>query len=129
MASGEPVKRTALKRKTPMRRTRMVAKPPRRITRPCPGSDPAYLERVRGLPCRAPAGQVIPSDYPFHSGDVVAHHAGPKVNDSTAVPLCWKHHGEWHSANGAFKGWNKYARRMWAEVAIAETRRILGWQL
>jgi hypothetical protein len=55
-------------------------------------------------------------------GDVVAHHAGPKSNDSTAVPLCHKHHQQWHDANGVFKGWIKQLRRTWAAMAIDATR-------
>lgn len=58
-------------------------------------------------------------------GDVVAHHAGPKTNDSTAVPLCWKHHAAWHEGNGVFKSWSKAQRREWAENAIAETQAVL----
>lgn len=56
-----------------------------------------------------------------------AHHAGPKSNDSTAIPLCLKHHDEWHSANGWTKHLVKDARRAWAESAIAVTRVMLGW--
>lgn len=58
---------------------------------------------------------------------MVAHHAGPKANDSTAVPLCFGHHGDWHdlSGNGVFGGFTKSDRRAWAESAIKDTRRII----
>ena len=101
---------------------------PRRVTRPGPGSDPAYLEAVRKRPCMVQ--QFVYAQRLrdlFCGGDVVAHHAGPKINDSTAVPLCVTHHSHWHDANGAFKGWNKCERRIWAEQAIAVTRGVLGW--
>jgi hypothetical protein len=70
----------------------------------------------------------VPTDWPHgeHLGDVVAHHAGPKTNDSTTVPLCFGHHDAWHSANGAFKGMDKEQRRKWAEFAIAETRLLVA---
>ena len=85
----------------------MRKKAPRRVTRPGPGSDPAYLDAVRKLPCML----IVDCE-----GEVVAHHAGPKANDSTAVPLCWKHHGEWHDANGPFKWLDKTSQRDWAST-------------
>jgi hypothetical protein len=108
-----------LSRKAPLRRSRMKrAGAPRRVTRPGPGRDEAYLEAVRKLPCFIASGDC--------EGDVVAHHAGPKSNDSTCVPLCWKHHGNWHDARGPFVALDKQGRRMWAESAIEVTRARTG---
>jgi hypothetical protein len=77
---------------------------------------------VRKLPCLFVATGEC-------DGDVVAHHAGPKKNDSTGVPLCVRHHGHWHDANGVFKGWKKESRRQWAGAAIADTRQdVAGTQ-
>lgn len=120
----KPVRAPKRNRK-PLKRLRwMVAKPPRRVTRPGPGSDPAYLAKVRKLDCCAPRVWVFTglTDDEEHGGDVVAHHAGPKSNDSTAVPLCVKHHDQWHNGNGVFKGLGKDARRKWAAERIIETR-------
>jgi hypothetical protein len=133
------VKRSALKRsgwlkrKTPLRARKPIArsgpirkKLPRRITRPGPGSDPAYLTEVRKLPCCAPRISLVGTEALLHDGDVVAHHAGPKTNDSTAVALCFKHHDQWHAGNGVFKGWFKSERREWADAAIDDTRRLVA---
>jgi hypothetical protein len=115
-----PKARKPLLRKKPMREAL-----PRRITRPGPGSDPVYLAKVRRLKCAKPIG--IRFGYWPCGGDIVAHHAGPKSNDSTAVPLCVKHHAQWHDANGVFKGWDREQRRAWAAATIAWTRMALGW--
>lgn len=121
MKRGKP-----LARSKPLRRGRLrKAAQPRRVTRPGPGSDPAYLAKVRKLPCCAPRISLVGPEALMHEGDVVAHHAGRKTNDSTAVALCWKHHGQWHDLNGVFKGWNKEQRRYWASAAIDDTRRII----
>lgn len=119
MKRGKP-----LERRTPIRRTRMRKALPRRITRPGPGSSPAYLTEARKLPCLA--RDLGPKGPYSCEGDIVAHHAGPKVNDSTAVPLCAKHHQQWHDANGVFKGWGKEGRRAWAKAAIDATRLLVA---
>lgn len=115
----KPIARPKKARK-PIRRSRMKRRLPRRVTRPGPGSDPAYLQRVRERRCLV--GSCVDGELPSH-----AHHAGPKSNDSTAVPLCSRHHREWHDANGFFRGATKEARRAWAATAITVTRAALGW--
>ena len=116
-------RKSALRRKRPMRKAL-----PRRVTRPGPGSDPAYLEAVRKLPCRIQAQREAAgfTTYGTCAFPSQAHHAGPKKNDSTAVPLCWGHHDQWHSGNGIFKGWTKADRRAWADAAIDDTRRLVA---
>ena len=103
-------------RRSPMRK----GGTPKRLSRP--GSDPVYLEEVRKLPCRVRRPWGVSGSAQACSGDVVAHHAGPKSNDSTAVPLCWEHHQQWHDGTGVFDDWRKPERREWAATAIAETR-------
>jgi hypothetical protein len=120
----------------PTRKQRKAPKPtprrpmrkalPRRVTRPGPGSDPAYLAEVRKLPCCAPRGILLRQAMHDCDGPIHAHHAGPKTNDRTAVALCWKHHQAWHDANGVFKGWRKPERREWADAAIDDTRRLVA---
>lgn len=118
--------RAPKKARQPLKRLRwMVKKAPRRITRPGPGSDPVYLAHVRNLPCRV-LRVWVNSGVRFCEGDTVAHHAGPKTNDSTAVPLCVKHHAQWHDLNGVFKGWKKADRRGWADRAIEDIRSIIA---
>jgi len=114
-----------MNRYAPLRRTRIKRKAPRRVTRPGPGSDPAYLDAVRKLPCRVFRSWATYAPM-VCEGEMHAHHAGPKKNDSTAVPLCWKHHGQWHDANGVFKDWRKEERRAWAEASIEDTRKTIS---
>lgn len=89
---------------------------PRRVTRPGVGRDRWYLAWVRTLPC------LLEAESYSCNGPVHAHHAGPKRLDRTAVPLCMVHHDQWHSANGYFRGWERNARRAWAEIAISVTQ-------
>lgn len=113
-----------IQRRTPIRARRRMkrAAQPRRVTRPGVGSDPAYLAWVRGLPCLVAGNDTPCNGWPCHS-----HHAGKKTHDRTAIPLCFNHHNEWHSGVGCFdvrRGWNKTARRAWADVAI---KVVQGW--
>ena len=116
MTRGKPLARYA-----PLRRSWMRKALPRRVTRPGPGSDPAYLDAVRKLPCYCEGFGCY--------GDIVAHHAGPKSWDKGAVPLCVKHHAEWHDGNGSFKRWDKAERRAWADYAIRSTQHWVGGAL
>lgn len=115
-----------LERSKPLKRSKPIRrKLPRRVTRPGPGSDPGYLAKVRRLPCARPRISLDGHHDLDCEGDVVAHHAGPKSNDSTAVALCVKHHQQWHDGNGIFRRWRKVDRRNWAEALIDDTRRII----
>ena len=87
--------------------------------------DPAYLASVRQLPCLLG----VPGVHCY--GRTHAHHAGrgsmgKKAPDDTAVPLCLKHHQDWHGASGYFKEMGQEARREWAEEAIMKTRAMLA---
>lgn len=122
------MKRSPLKRSSPIRRKRA-----RREVNQTP-ADAAYLKAVRLLPCCAPRAFLplaLVNDLD-HAGLVHAHHAGRKpgtslkAHDSTAIPLCDKHHRAWHGANGVFRGWTKAQRRYWADAAIQDTRRIIA---
>lgn len=115
-----------LRRRSPMRRL-----PARRLRRQ--GSDPAYLEAVRGLGCSAYWGvRQRPSDqYTVHTrceGPIHAHHAGKrpgvglKAPDDTAIGLCASHHRDWHQGRGPFEEMNKAERRAWSDARILETQ-------
>jgi hypothetical protein len=109
----KPVK-VARPRKPLVRKTWMRKRKPRRLSRA--GSDPRYLAAVRMLPC------LVARDC---FGRIHAHHAvhlSRGGTDADAVPLCMKHHGEWHGAIGAFRWFGKLMRFAWAVRAIAETR-------
>lgn len=86
------------------------------------GEDDEYVRWVRSRYCLlTPVGGC--------DGPVEAHHAGrdrgmgQRADDSTAVPLCHRHHVcDWHGATGAFKGWSRAQRRAWADWAVERTR-------
>lgn len=126
LARHTPLKRTPFKAKAkPLKRTRMQRRPPPPRTRD-EGGDPAYLERVRGLPCCA---RNLASRC---GGAVQAHHhthdrgMSRKADDSRAMPLCAGHHGEFHAAAGAFKVLNQEARRVWQDEQVEHTRAALA---
>lgn len=100
--------------------------------------DEGYLKLVRSLECLAP-----PSNTWVRTtvgciwvraclGDVEAHHAGKrpgtglKCSDYDTHPFCMKHHTDWHSGSGPFKGWTRQQRREWADEQIRLTRARLG---
>jgi hypothetical protein len=94
------------------------------------GENPAYLRDVKRLRCLAassPGRHLFPNLPTPCRGPVEAHHAGPrgmgqKAPDDTAIPLCTRHHRDWHGATGLFAGWEAARRRAFAAVAIALTR-------
>lgn len=110
-----------LKRTTPLRRkTRLRpvgktshAKRPRDFehmawvsTRPCL----ARLLSARGLECE---------------GRIHVHHAfGRRVvdGDQKTIPLCDKHHREWHVHNGIFNDWDRARRQAWSTWAVSFTQ-------
>jgi hypothetical protein len=104
-----------LARKAPIRR-----RPPRRLKGP--GSDPAYLESVRSLPC-------VARQLGAYWGPTHAHHAlgiAHKRDDSTAVPICMTHYSHWRDHNGVFTLWSRDKRQEFALLAIGLTRATLA---
>lgn len=85
--------------------------------------DPRYLAWVRRQPCAAshdPSG---------HEGRIEAHHdtrgrcVGRKADDSTAIPLCTRHHRLLHDCHGSM-GMAKIDRWAWSDQKIAEHRAL-----
>jgi hypothetical protein len=113
-----------------LKRSWMRKRKPRRLSRP--GSDPAYLAWVRTQPCVLDTNHhsvIHPWDgFCACEGRTHAHHAGRKpgvamkADDSTAIPLCDRHHRQWHDANGVFAGLTKLQRFAWSQRAIADTQ-------
>lgn len=104
-------------RKPLARKTRLKA---RSTTRKRNGEDPAYLEVVRQMPCFLELAREC-------EGPIHAHHAIHRSQggiDRDAIPLCQKHHREWHEASGYFYGLNKTERRLWAGAAISYTQTV-----
>lgn len=86
--------------------------------------DGAYMAAVRTMSCllassRSTCDGVIEADH------VGARGLGQKASDRTCVPLCTRHHGERHSASGAFRGMDQAALRRWKKWAIGVTQLAL----
>lgn len=126
------MKRTPLKRSTPLRaRAPMKRKPMRRRPRRArPGDDPAYRARVRALPCcaRHMSGCTGPVD-PHHAGGL-AHGRGTglKPPDRTCIPICRGHHDALHDGRYPFsadRGWPKDRRLRWMADQMERTQKEL----
>ena len=77
--------------------------------------DPAYLSWVRRQPC-----------YVCGSTPSEAHHRtgagmGRKASDHDTMPLCTRHHREFHDLSGHFRGWRKMRIREWQADAVTVT--------
>lgn len=118
------MRRSPLRRRTPLRRLRwMRRKPPRR-----PGGDPGYLDQVRGLPCSARyLGTACRGPVEAHHPRHLAPGMGRKSPDRCAIPLCAGHHrAELHGKAGAFRGWPRGLMRAWQDEQVAATQMALG---
>lgn len=121
---GGIMKRSPIKRKTPIRKRR--TKPRLRAGRVPP--NPAYLVWVRKQPC------VGLEDWPSNShgdhgvqghycfGPVQASHdrnhtgMGIKDPDETCVPMCLALHNQWESHHGRYEGWDNEQRHAYMRV-------------
>lgn len=121
------MKRSPLLRKTPLRaKLALKPKPMARATaKPRPGEDAEHLANVRRLPCCARSLDAC-------MGPIQAHHhthgrgKGTKVADTETMPLCLKHHHDFHAATGAFKTMDQEARRAWQDAMVEQTKALLG---
>lgn len=90
------------------------------------GEDKVYTAWVRTRPCSARSMANAGDCF----GGVQAHHAGrdrglsQRAHDDTCIPLCVKHHQDWHSAAGPFRPLDKERRRQWSEQQIGAMRRL-----
>ena len=87
--------------------------------------DRDYMMWVKGLACCAAA---LEGEAGRCEGAIQAHHAGTnrgmsqKAEDRTCIPLCDRHHREWHDASGPFRPWDREERRSWALRMIGQTQ-------
>lgn len=84
--------------------------------------DPAYLDRVRHQQCCSPSG--------CRARRCEAHHStgsgmGLRAHDHESMPLCARHHYDFHALSGPFKGWTKERLKQWQREQVAATRRRL----
>jgi hypothetical protein len=109
--------RRPLSRKHPMRK-----RAPRRLARG--EGDPAYMAFVRTLPCAVAAESMGPG-FILCEGRMHAHHAVNRARggkDDTCIPLCDRHHSQWHGATGVFRFLGKLQRFAWSMKQIAATQ-------
>lgn len=124
------MKRSPLKRKSPMKRTR--SRPGKSKTKYARRErDWAYMAFVRGEPCALSGGAPVACDLwvAGHSpdgcrGQIEAHHAGvhgvgQKADDNTCVSLCQYHHRCLTDRTKAFSGWPRGAIKTWELAAVA----------
>lgn len=109
------MKRSPLKRKTPLRsrskRTK-YARRPRAL---------GYMQWVKTQPCsvrgNGECGGPVEAD---HAG---ARGIGQKAPDATCIPLCRKHHRERTDMHGCFADLGAQAMRIWCDQQIEWTQR------
>lgn len=102
---------------------------------PVDTGDPAYLNWIRSLPCayclalgpsEAHHSTVHPSRCEPCSGTQRGRHEagkrgkGTKSHDHYAIPLCLKHHRDFHDSARDFRTWNKAQKRLWQEAMVHE---------
>lgn len=125
---GEHVKRTPLRRKTAIRRTAMRrgVKASKYTRRP---RDTDYLAFVRSQVCSViqewPNKSAPPSPCwgpidPDHDSRGRAY--GHKSDDSTAIPLCRRHHEHRHLRTGPFRGLTRLEVYAWVDRAQKRTQ-------
>lgn len=138
------MRKTALKPGKPLqRKTRL--RPRKSLQRRRPATnDPAYLAKVRMLPCAA-KGMEWRSEWVCADGSPAlavwthecraprhAHHATyarngqRKALDRYALPLCASAHRMFHDLRGPFSGFTKATRRSWEIDAVAATQAAVG---
>lgn len=84
--------------------------------------DFAYMGFVASRPCLA---RLLSVHWVGCEGRIHVHHAfGRRVADSDlkTIPLCDKHHREWHEHRRLFEGWDRDRRNTWSLWAVEFTR-------
>ena len=121
------MKRTALKRKTPMRSGSKRSAYRRRER------DYEHMAIVRRLPCSVRTliggtrfAELLGNDA-LCAGEVQADHMGRrtmgmKAKDDSCAPMCRKHHDHRTNFLGYFRSYNKAAMREFTEWAIGAAR-------
>jgi hypothetical protein len=110
------VKRTPIRRRTPLARSSMRRRTERSAYR-ARERDVGYMLWVKRQPC------LMRGVWGCCSGPVEADHAGlrgigRKAHDSTCIPLCRYHHG----ASRFPRNWSQVQRRAWLHAAVVYTQ-------
>ena len=84
------------------------------------------LDWIRAQPCCAPGNRRA---FP-RFGRVCAHHStydralSRKTSNDQTMPLCCRHHGDFHGLTGAFKGWVRDQLRAWQSEQAARYQEL-----
>jgi len=134
------VKRTPLRRKSPLRSTSslLAAKPlarvcelkrtafKRKARRPKPGDEPAYKAWVKTLPCCVGGKRCGKAD-PHHlidgKGDA-RKGMGQTAPDRFLLPMCRRHHDLFHAGKGVFAHFDAAQRLTFQEQECERLRAI-----
>lgn len=83
-------------------------------------ADEAYLQWVRTLPCCVcPLDDRTQAHHLKHGRGERRGGMGIRVHDRLTVPMCSRHHRQFHAGTGFFQGWDKERKRVWQEAWIA----------
>ncbi len=118
---GKPlVSRTRLESGSTLRRTRFKQKVPRQRTA-AEGGDPEYLAWIRTHPC-CRCGACPPS----HAHHEILNGRGKsqKAPDARSLPFCFGCHDQFHGVTGRFRGFTKEQRRDYQDIEITRLRAI-----
>lgn len=113
------MKRTALKRKTPMARKSMRRRP-RSTSYARRERDFDYMMWVKSLECLAQS--MGPCDGVTEADHVGARAASHKSADDETIPLCTRHHAMRTAFTGVFKRFDRSAMREWVATALLVTQ-------
>ena len=89
------------------------------------GEDPRHLAYLRERPCAIAEGLGTRLEC---AGPICAHHSthgrgmSQKAHDHEAMPLCIKHHHDFHAGSGLFRGWTQDQRTRWQAKLVEEYR-------
>jgi len=123
--TGEPYSFVEAEERGGLRRTRLVSRP----RKPKPGDEPERLAFARRMPCVVGPrfGRCRRRIDPHHmTGGKGEQRRGKSqtVSDRNTLPLCRRHHDDFHAGRGVFLGWSDDERRVFQEDEIDRLNKV-----
>lgn len=117
-SSRQPLARSYLNRRTPLRPAspKKIAEKRAKLGL----ADPEYLTWIRRLKCCV--CKILDRLHAHHLKFGRGARRGGmafKVSDRLCLPMCPRHHRQFHRSEGFFKAWSKDQKREWQEAWIA----------
>lgn len=131
------MKRTELKRKTPLRACSSLAtrkqlartsfkRKAAKERAPSAGGDADYLNFIRGLRCCVYGA--LPPNHAHHESEA-GRGKGQKAHDRRTMPMSFRAHREWHDHSGFCRGWSREKRRAFQDAEIERCQAMFAeWQ-